>query len=161
MRKLLIVLGFAGFFFSTASCANGESSTATDNTDKVAEATDKGGVVYLNEATFKKEVFDYSTQKQWKYQGEVPAILDFYADWCGPCKMIAPILETMQKEYDGKIQVYKVNTDKQKALAATFGIQSLPTIVFIPMEGEPQAVMGFRPQADLEKMVSDVLKVQK
>jgi thioredoxin len=121
----------------------------------------EGGVIYLNKETFKQQVFDFETNKEWNYEGKVPAILDFYADWCGPCKMLAPVLNNIQKEYSGKIQVFKVDTDKEKELAAMFGITSLPTIVFIPVEGEPQAVMGFMPKEDLEKTITEVLKVNK
>ncbi len=121
----------------------------------------KNEVIHLNKESFKEQVFDYENNKQWKYNGSVPAILDFYADWCGPCRMVAPILENVQKEYKGKVQVFKVNTDKEKELAAMFGIRSLPTIVFIPAEGDPQAVLGFRPKEEIEKMITEVLKVSK
>lgn len=122
---------------------------------------EKGGVIYLNKETFKTEVFNYETNKEWSYNGTVPAILDFYADWCGPCKMLAPVLDELQKEYNGKIQVFKVDTEKEKELAAVFGIKSLPTIVFIPATGDPQAAMGFRDKAGMEKMISEILKVEK
>jgi thioredoxin len=118
-------------------------------------------VKHLTSETFKSEVFDYSTGKEWKYAGKVPAILDFYADWCGPCRMVSPILEELQKEYGGKIQVYKINTDKEQQLAAAFGIRSLPTIVFVPLEGQPQAVLGALPKANLEQKITEVLKVSK
>ncbi len=160
MKKLLIVLGFAGFFFSTVSCANNGEAKAVEENSAAVEANPEG-VIHLTKETFKQQVFDYEKNQQWAYAGKVPAILDFYADWCGPCKMLSPVLEKMQKEYGGKIQVFKVNTDKEKELAATFGIRSLPTVVFIPVDGEPQAVMGFRPQEEMEKMVTEVLKVQK
>ena len=116
-------------------------------------------VVQLDKESFKKLVFDFETLKEWKYSGSMPAILDFYADWCGPCRMLAPHLEELQAKYKGKLQVYKINTDKQKELAAAFGISSLPTIVFVPMTGQPQAAMGYRPLADLEAEVKNVLKV--
>ena len=154
--KALIISGLLSvFLFTNVSCANNaEAKSAGKNGEE-------SGVVYLNKDSFKEEVFDYETNKEWKYNGKVPAILDFYADWCGPCRQLAPVLDEMQKEYKGKIQVFKVNTDKEKELAAVFGIRSLPTIVFIPVDGEPQAAMGFRPKADLEKMVTEILKVSK
>jgi len=142
----------------------GMSSAVDSIADKEAIVTDekdKNEIIYLDAASFKDMVFNYETNKEWSYKGQVPAILDFYADWCGPCKMLSPVLEQIQNEYKGKIQIYKIDTDKQKELAATFGIRSLPTIVFVPMEGEPQAAMGFRSKNDLETMISEILKVKK
>lgn len=154
--KAYIILGLLSVFtFGHVSCAN---KTETKSSD---QNTEKNDVIHLNQESFKKLVFDYENGKEWTYNGKVPAILDFYADWCGPCRQIAPILQELQKEYNGKIQVFKVDTDKEKELAAIFGIRSLPTIVFIPLNGEPQAMMGARPKAEFEKMVSEVLKVSK
>ena len=148
MRKLILILVVAAMGLGQIAYAgNGED--------------DKSDVIYLNKESFKTEVFDYETQKEWKYNGKAPAILDFYADWCGPCKMLAPVLEELQKEYDGKIQVYKVDTEKEKELAAIFGIRSLPTIVFIPADGEPQAAMGFKNKEQMEEMITTILKVEK
>ncbi len=129
--------------------------------DTTKSGNDENSVIYLDAKTFKEKVFDYENNTEWKYEGEVPAILDFYADWCGPCKMLSPVLSKIQKEYNGKIQIYKINTDQQRELSATFGIRSLPTIVFVPLKGEPQAAMGYRSQNDLETMISELLKVEK
>ncbi len=118
-------------------------------------------VIALDDEGFKEKVFDFEKEKTWVFKGDKPVIVDFYADWCGPCKQLSPVLEALQKEYGGKIQIYKVDTVKEKELAQTFGIRSLPTIVFIPLEGDPQAAMGFRPKADLETMVKEILKVEK
>ncbi len=161
MRKILLMIGFTGFFLSAVSCANTAKTKSEQNTTVSETSSEAGGVIYLTKDQFKKLVFDYEKNKTWKFEGKVPAIVDFYADWCGPCKMLSPHLVEIQKEYGGKIQIYKVNTDNEKELASTFGIQSLPTLVFIPMVGEPQAAMGYRPKEDLVKMVTDVLKVKK
>ena len=116
-------------------------------------------VVHLSTQDFKDKVFDYETEKEWKYKGSLPAILDFYADWCQPCKMVAPVLEDLALEYAGKIMVYKVNTDNEQELASVFGIQSIPTLLFIPKEGQPQSAMGALPKQTFEKVIKDILLV--
>jgi len=93
---------------------------------------------HLNKERFLKEVFNYEANKDWKYEGKIPCIIDFYADWCQPCKIVAPILEELSKEYEGKINIYKVNTEEETELAAAFGIKSIPSILFCPKEGQPQ-----------------------
>ncbi len=121
----------------------------------------KGDLENLTSATFKTKVFDYEKNTEWKYEGELPAIIDFYADWCGPCKMIAPILEELQKEYEGKIIIYKVDVDDEKELAQVFQTQSIPAILFVPKEGQPQMAKGALPKETFEKAITDVLKVKK
>jgi thioredoxin len=114
-------------------------------------------VVHLTTQDFKEKVFNYESSKEWKYEGKLPAIVDFYADWCSPCKMVAPILQDLAREYSGKIMVYKVNTENEQELASVFGIQSIPTLLFIPKEGQPQAAMGALPRQTFEKVIQDVL----
>ena len=155
MKKVLLLFILSGFVLTSWINPSIEGHLFS------ADEKEANSIIYLDGASFKDKVFNYETNKEWNYNGKVPAILDFYADWCGPCKQLSPVLEELQKEYGGKIQIYKINTDKQKELAATFGIRSLPTIVFIPMEGEPQAAMGFRPKNDLETMITEILKVEK
>lgn len=116
-------------------------------------------VEHLTAATFKEKVFDYETNKDWKYQGAIPCMIDFYANWCGPCKMVAPILEELSTEFDGKIQIYKVNTDEERELASVFGIQSIPSLLFVPMEGQPQMAMGALPKDSFKRAIKDVLNV--
>jgi thioredoxin len=106
---------------------------------------------------FKDKVFNYETEQEWKYQGQLPAIIDFYADWCGPCKMVAPILEDLSKEYEGKVVIYKVNTDAEQELSAVFGIQSIPTILFIGADGEPMIQPGAFPKAVFKKVIEEKL----
>ena len=113
--------------------------------------------VHLTAADFKEKVFNYETNKEWKYEGTLPAIIDFYADWCQPCKMVAPILEDLASEYAGKIMIYKVNTEEEQELASVFGIQSIPTLLFIPKEGKPQTAMGALPKQTFEQAIKDVL----
>jgi thioredoxin 1 len=114
-------------------------------------------VVHLTAQDFRDKVFNYETGADWKYEGSLPAIVDFYADWCQPCKMVAPILEDLAREYSGKILIYKVDTEREQELASLFGIQSIPTILFIPKEGQPQAAMGALPRQTFEKVIKDVL----
>lgn len=114
-------------------------------------------VVHLTAQDFKEKVFNYETGKEWKYEGSLPAIVDFYADWCQPCKMVAPVLEELASEYAGKIMVYKVNTENEQELASVFGIQSIPTLLFIPKEGQPQSAMGALPKQTFVKVINDVL----
>jgi thioredoxin len=114
-------------------------------------------VVHLTSQEFREKVFNYETSKEWKYEGTLPAIVDFYADWCQPCKMVAPVLEELALEYAGKIMVYKVNTESEQELASVFGIQSIPTLLFIPKKGQPQAAMGALPKQTFEKVIRDVL----
>jgi thioredoxin len=113
--------------------------------------------VHLTVEDFKEKVFNYETNKEWKYEGTLPAIIDFYADWCQPCKMVAPVLEELAREYAGQIMIYKVNTEEEQELASVFGIQSIPTLLFIPKEGQPQAAMGALPKQTFEKAIKDVL----
>jgi thioredoxin 1 len=113
--------------------------------------------VHLTAKDFKEKVFNYDLGKEWKYKGTIPAIIDFYADWCQPCKMVAPVLEELAREYAGKVLIYKVNTEEENELASVFGIQSIPTLLFVPMKGQPQAAMGALPKQTLEKAIKDVL----
>jgi thioredoxin len=114
----------------------------------------------LTNDTFKTKVFDYTVNKEWKFSGDKPAIIDFYADWCGPCKMVSPILEQLSKEYAGKIDIYKVDTDAEVELAGAFGISSIPSILFIPKDDQPRMAQGAMPKDGFVKAIQDILKVQ-
>jgi thioredoxin len=116
---------------------------------------------HLTKETFLNKVFNYETNKEWKFEGEKPCVIDFYADWCGPCKMVAPVLEELAKDYDGKINVYKVNTEEEQELASAFGIRSIPSFLFVPAEGQPQMAMGALPKETFVKAFKDVLHVEK
>lgn len=117
-------------------------------------------VVHITNEQFKKMVFNYDTGKEWKYLGNKPCIIDFYANWCGPCQIMSPRLDEISKEYAGKLIVYKVDTDKEQLLAASLGIQNLPTIVFVPQSGKPQVSLGVIPKESLVKAVNEVLQVK-
>ena len=112
---------------------------------------------YLTNQTFKEKIFNYEENKDWKFEGELPCIIDFYADWCGPCKMVSPILETLQKEYDGQINIYKIDTDKEAELSSVFGIRSIPSLLFIPRSGQPRMAMGAMPRESFVKIINEVL----
>ena len=118
-------------------------------------------VEHLTKETFQTKVFNYDQNQEWKFEGDKPCIIDFYADWCGPCKMVAPILEELSLEYDGKIDVFKVDTEKEQELASVFGIKSIPSLLFVPKEGQPQMAMGALPKETLEKAFKEVLGVDK
>jgi thioredoxin len=113
--------------------------------------------IQLTTQGFKEKVFNYDTEKDWKYQGALPAIIDFYADWCGPCKMVAPVLEELSKEYEGRLIIYKVNTDVEQELSAVFGIQSIPTMLFIGADGEPMMQPGAFPKHAFKKIIEEKL----
>ncbi len=113
----------------------------------------------LTKDTFRTKIFDFEKNQEWKFEGELPCIIDFYADWCGPCKMVAPVLEELLKEYNGKINIYKVDTEDQQDLAAMFGIRSIPSLLFVPKEGKPQMAMGALPKQAFKEAIKDVLGV--
>ena len=112
---------------------------------------------HLTKSTFQKKVFNYEKNKDWKFEGELPCLIDFYADWCQPCKVVAPILEELSEEYKGKINIYKVNTENETELAAAFGIRSIPSLLFCPQEGQPQMAQGALPKENLKQAISEVL----
>lgn len=112
---------------------------------------------HLTKDAFLEKVFNYETNKEWKYEGELPCIIDFYADWCMPCKMVAPVLEELAREYEGKINIYKVDTEEEQELAAIFGIRSIPSLLFCPKDGQPQMAMGALPKESFKKAIEDVL----
>ena len=117
-----------------------------------------GKVIHINQSEFIEKVYDYKKNPdKWVYEGSKPAIIDFYADWCGPCRRLSPVLEKLAEKYKDKIVIYKVNTDKERELAAAFGITSLPTLVFIPLGDTPQVSQGALSEEILEKGIKEVL----
>jgi thioredoxin 1 len=113
--------------------------------------------IQLTTQGFKDQVFNYDQDQEWKYRGTLPAIIDFYADWCGPCKMVAPILEELAIEYDEKIIIYKVDTEAEEELSTVFGIQSIPTFLFIPVDGAPMLQKGAIPKNAFKQVIDERL----
>ena len=139
--------------FSFVACTRAQADTATE---------DAGEVIVLNKADFLTKVFNYEKYPtKWTYEGDKPCIIDFYADWCGPCRRVAPVLKELAKRYKDDIVIYKINIDKERELAGTFGVTSIPTILFVPMKGEPQVSMGALPEESLVKMIEEVLLEKK
>lgn len=115
---------------------------------------------HLTKETFKTKVFDFEAGKEWDFAGDKPCIIDFYADWCNPCKAVAPVLEALAEEYEGKVDIYKVNTEQEQELAAMFNIRSIPSILFVPKDGQPQMALGALPRKSIVDAISEVLKVE-
>lgn len=163
MKKLLFILAVA--VISLQSCNAGQAKNKDNEnnaketpTETVSQSSSTlGGTVKLNKAKFLAEVWDYeNSPKEWKYKGTKPALIDFYADWCGPCKIAAPILEELSGEYAGKITIYKIDTQVEQELAAVFGIQGIPAFLYIPIDGKPSMTSGIaRSKEDTKKMFKE------
>jgi thioredoxin len=112
---------------------------------------------HLTKQSFQEKVFNYEQNKEWKFEGDLPCLIDFYADWCGPCKQIAPVLEELSKEYEGKVNIYKIDTEAEQELAAAFGIKSIPSLLFCPNDGQPQMAQGALPKESMKQAIEEVL----
>lgn len=143
----------------TAALASGVAFYAVaGQNDKQDKTKKEMKTIQITKKDFLRKVVDYeSANGEWKYLGDKPAIVDFYADWCGPCRMIAPILEELAEEYDGRIYIYKVNTEQESELAGVFDIRSIPSLLFIPMEGQPQMARGAMSKEDFRELIDEVL----
>ncbi len=115
----------------------------------------------LTKESFIEKVFDYENNSEWSFKGTKPCIIDFYADWCGPCKMVSPILEELDKEFQGQIDFYKVDTDSEQELAIVFGIRSIPSILFCPVNENPRIAVGAMPKESFEQAIGDLFNVKK
>jgi len=153
MKKLYYLL-LPALLILFANCNAGDPVKVEKST------TMAGTITHLTNESFKKKVFNYDVNKQWKYEGEKPAIIDFYANWCGPCRVLSPIVEEIASEYAGRIVVYKVDTDVERLLSQNLGISSLPTLLFIPVKGQPQAAMGAIPKETFKKVIEEVLLIK-
>ena len=111
----------------------------------------------LNLGSFKSKVFDFEKNKEWKFEGNRPCVIDFWAPWCGPCRVVGPVIEELSKEYDGKVDFYKINTDEEQQLAAMFGIRSIPSLLFVPVSGQPKMAVGALPKQALKEAVENEL----
>lgn len=150
LKSAFILLSF--LVSITACAADGKSENAKQK-EKTGMKT-----VHLTKSEFISKVFDYnSNPKEWKYKGDKPAIVDFYATWCGPCKVLSPILEELAQEYQGQINIYKIDVDKERELASAFNIQSIPTLMFVSGKGQPVITQGLSPKAELKRMIDEQL----
>ena len=148
MKKILIAMTLMAAM--TACTTNAQ--TKTEKKDKTMKT------IELNKQQFIEKVFDFeSNPTTWKYEGSKPAIVDFYATWCRPCQMVAPILEELVEEYGDSIVIYKVDTDREREISAAFGIRSIPSLLFIPAEGKPQMVQGAMGKADFRNAIDKIL----
>jgi len=153
MKKIL------SFLMISAIIAFSGMTYATNKTEETKPKTEnKMKTIHLTKADFLAKVSNYETNPdEWKYLGDKPAIIDFYASWCGPCKMIAPVLEELAAEYDGEIYIYKIDTEAEQELAAAFGIRSIPTLLFVPMKGDPQVARGAMPKESFKEAIDKIL----
>lgn len=159
MKKTLVLL-LALALSTNVSCSGKEQTNEKIKTNQsiIKEEGKKMKPINLTKKDFLEKVVNYEVNPtEWKYLGDKPAIVDFYADWCGPCKMIAPVLEELADEYKDQLYIYKIDTEQEQELAAAFGIRSIPTLIFIPLEGNPQLVQGALPKASFKEVINDVL----
>lgn len=149
MKKLLSLIGALGLVMTACASNNPQEKQEKQNTMNT---------IALTKEDFLKKVADYEKNPtEWKYLGDKPALVDFYATWCGPCRGLAPVLEELAAEYKDQIYIYKIDTDAEQELAAAFGIRSIPTLLFIPMEGKPQMAQGALPKATLKKAIDEIM----
>jgi thioredoxin len=151
---------FSAYACNNANSGNNENAKGSDAVSGNLSGDDSKPE-FLTAETFKEKIWNYEANPDnWVYEGTEPAIIDFYADWCKPCKMVAPILEEISKEYSGKIKVYKIDTQKEKELAAVFQVSSIPTFLYIPANGKPQMDRGYKEKEAFERIIKDVLMVK-
>ena len=158
MNKIKSTIVVLMSLITLTACAGGNSNQKANQQTTNKKEKNNMEAIHLTKAEFLKRVCNYEANPNtWKYEGTVPCIVDFYATWCGPCKMLSPLMEELAQEYDGKIVVYKIDVDKEPELTAAFGIQSIPTVLWCPMKGDPTVTRGAMMKSELKKMVEDTL----
>lgn len=161
MKKLFIMLlTLASVGLATYACAGKgtqRQNQPNKQTETSTQTTAKGEVITLDKAMFLKKICNYEQEESWKFLGDKPAIIDFYADWCGPCRMVAPIMQELAKEYANEIVIYKINVDKERELAALFNATSIPLFIFIPMDEAPQILRGAADKATYKQAIDEFL----
>lgn len=164
MKQSILIGAFA--ILSLATCSAKGNADANEASKKETEINKSENnttmtTVKLTKEMFLENVANYEANpNEWKYLGSAPCIIDFYADWCGPCKAVAPILEELAAEYGDKLIIYKVDTEVERDLSAAFGVRSIPTLLFCPMDGDPQVVQGALPKDSFKKAIKEVLNVE-
>lgn len=154
MKIIVMTIVFTALLITSCSA----KSTKDEPVSETKNVENKVKTIHLTKAEFLKKIANYEANlSEWKYLGDKPALIDFYADWCGPCKKVAPILEELANEYDGEIYIYKIDTEQEQELASVFGIRSIPSLLFIPMDEQPQMVAGAMPKANLKDAIEKVL----
>lgn len=165
MKNKLFSIGIAGLalgFIGMIALKENPKEPVNENNTRTEEIEiNKSNMEKLTKEAFLEKVFNFEQNKEWKYEGDLPCLIDFYADWCGPCKMVHPILVELSKEYEGKIKIYQIDTEAEQELAAAFGIRSIPSLLFCPAEGQPQMAQGALPKATLKKAIEEILLEQK
>lgn len=155
MKKILFTAAVAAMFILGGAAASGQT-TMKNMKDGGKSLAPSEKPVSISEADYKTKIEDFTTE-EWKYLGEGPAVVDFYADWCGPCRRLAPVIDQLASEYKGKVTFYKVNVDNAKDLSKAYGIQSIPTLFFIPSSGKPEKIVGGRSKEELVKKIEEMI----
>jgi thioredoxin len=164
-KRVLTVVAVVALIVGGLMATNNVFSTEAKSAESIVKTNENSNNKHiemekLTKDAFLKKVFNYEQNKDWKYEGELPCLIDFYADWCGPCKMVHPVLVELSKEYEGKIVIYQIDTEAEQELAAAFGIRSIPSLLFCPVDGQPQMAQGALPKATLKRAIEDILLKQ-